>query len=104
MELTNGMPPAAVRERIAAQADPSRALRLWNATYRGRVARWPVFLVTKPEFLDLADPPEVSAGELIDIFGRIPATLTPPIIDCTQLDRLRSLATHHIQLKGDVAR
>jgi len=87
-ELTNGMPPASVRRRVAAQVDPVRAVRLWNATYRGRVRRWPVFLATTPEFLELRDPPPVTAADLVAAFGGIPATLTPPAVDCGSLTRL----------------
>ena len=86
--LTNGMPPASVRSRVAAQQDPIRAVRLWNATYRGRVARWPVFLVTEAEFLDLRNPPRVTVADLLAVFGKIPTTLTPPAVNCGNLERL----------------
>jgi hypothetical protein len=87
-EMTNGMTPAAVQERVAAQADPVRAVRLWDATYRGRVRRWPVFLATTPEFLELREPLPVTNADLLAAFGRIPPTLTPPALDCRGLDRL----------------
>jgi hypothetical protein len=92
-ELTNRMPPASVRGRVGAQRDPRRAVRLWNATYRGRVARWPVFLVTAAEYLELDRPPLVTVDDLMAAFGSVPSTLTPPAIDCRGLDRLVEAVT-----------
>jgi hypothetical protein len=90
---TNGMPPASVRARISGEADPDRAVRLWNATYRARVRRWPVFLVTEAEFLELRTPPAVTDDDLIAAFGRVPATLTPPAVPCADLDHLIGAVT-----------
>jgi hypothetical protein len=88
-ELTNRMPPASVRERILGQPNPVRAVRLWNATYRKRVTRWPVFLVTESEFLELRTPPRVTSEDLVAVFGRVPPTLTPPEVNCATINRLR---------------
>jgi hypothetical protein len=74
--------------------DPVRAVRLWDATYRGRVAKWPLFLATEPRFLELVDPPQVSESQMRNVFGSIPATLNPPKISCEELSKLVHLATN----------
>jgi len=91
-ELTNRMPPADVKARLLGEADSEKAIRLWDAGYRRRVAQYPVVLATQPEFLELHRAPKVHHQELLSIFGRIPATLNPPAIGCHQLDALLQLA------------
>jgi hypothetical protein len=91
-DLTNGNPPAAVRARVEAAVDSEGAIRLWDAVYRRRVALHPMMLATEPEFLELHRPPEVHVQDLRSIFGRIPATLNPPTVECGQLDALIELA------------
>jgi hypothetical protein len=91
-ELTNGDPPAVIKKRLAAEGDYVRAIRLWDAIYRGRVARFPVFLVTKAEFLELYQPPQLSIGRLRAILGRIPGTLNPPSFSSEYFERLVQLA------------
>ena len=87
-ELTNGNPPAEVRKRIIAEPDFRLAIRLWDATYRQRVAKWPVFLATESEFLELTTPPQLREGQMLKVFGKIPATLNPPKLS---FDHLRCL-------------
>lgn len=91
LELTNGNPPKEVRER--GEHDPVRIIRLWDATYRKRIAGWPVFLVTQVELLDLNNPHFLSETQMRSVFGRIPSTLNPPEITRNQLDNLIRLAT-----------
>jgi hypothetical protein len=87
-ELTNGNPPAEVNLRLTGEPDFRAAIRLWDATYRSRVSKWPVFLATKPEFLELNRPPQLREPHIIEIFGKVPATLNPPQITTHQLQRL----------------
>ncbi len=96
-ELTNGDPPAKVKKRVAAESDFRLAIRLWDATYRRRVTEWPVFLATKAEFLELIRPPQLSETDIVEVFGKVPATLNPPEITCAQLERLVELATARCQ-------
>jgi hypothetical protein len=92
-ELSNGDPPKEVRERMAGESDPVRAVRLWDATYRQRVAKWPVFLATQADFIELNHPPHLGESQMRAIFGRVPSTLNPPRIACRQLEALVQLAT-----------
>lgn len=92
-ELTNQNPPAKVKKRVAADPDSSRAIRLWDATYRRRVREWPNFLATKVEFLDLVHPPQLREADLVKVFGEVPGTLNPPKMTHDQLRHLVELAT-----------
>jgi hypothetical protein len=93
-EFTNGDPPKKIKHRISADSDLNRAIRLWDMTYRQRVARWPVFLATEAELIELNSPPQLREPEMRDIFsGRIPSTQNPPKITCEQFERLVQLAT-----------
>lgn len=91
MELTNGDPPKEVKEQK--NDDPLRVTRLWDATYRQRIYKRPVFLATEPNFLELNQPPQLLERQMRRIFGRIPSTLNPPEITCQQLESLVRLAT-----------
>ncbi len=95
-EFTNGDPPPEIKRRVAAESNYRLAIRLWDATYRARITRWPVFLATKAEFLELKHPPQLRDSDLLAVFGRIPSTLNPPEITRGQLDRLIELATSRL--------
>jgi hypothetical protein len=95
-ELTNGDPPAEVKQRVVAQLDCRVAIRLWDATYRRRATKWPVFFATTAEFLELVRPPQLREADMVDLFGRVPATLNPPEITCDRLKRLVKLATKRV--------
>jgi hypothetical protein len=45
-----------------------------------RARRFPVFLATDALFLELSQPPIVTPDLMVDILGRVPNTLTPPVI------------------------
>jgi hypothetical protein len=92
-EFTNGDPPAEVKKRMAAKRDSVQAIRLWDATYRQRVARWPVFLATRAEFIELNQPPQLCEKHMLAIFNKIPGTLNPPKISCEKVEGLVRLAT-----------
>jgi hypothetical protein len=92
-ELTNRNLPKTVKERLAVEDDPVKAIRLWDASYRQRIAMWPVFLSTAAEFIDLEHPPQVRESQMRAIFGRIPGTLNPPTITGKQLECLLKLTT-----------
>jgi len=94
LELTNGHPPAEIRARFPIASEPERAIRLWDAGYRQRIAKWPVFLVCRATLLDLHAPPQIVESDLLAVFGRIPGTLTPPLITRRQLDDLIQAARH----------
>jgi hypothetical protein len=90
--LTNGLPPLAIRARMKSGIDHGRIVELWDATYRQRIRRWPVFLACKCIYLSLVSPPQLRRRDMIRIFGRVPGTQNPPEIEPRQLVRLIRLA------------
>jgi hypothetical protein len=92
-ELTNGDPPPEIKKRVDDNSDPVHVIRLWDATYRQRIVKWPVFLATEREFIELTHPPQLTEAQMRHIFGRIPSTLNPPEITGQQLRALVRLAT-----------
>ena len=55
-------------------------LKEWDKEYWERVNKYPVFLITKKEYLELNDPKIIYPDDLLKIFGRIPRTQNPPEI------------------------
>jgi hypothetical protein len=102
--LTNRRPPSKIAKRLKSCGDSATIIRLWDATYRIRVRKWPVLLACKSEFRQLVHPPQVSAHDMNAIFGRIPSTLNPPRIRCTQLERLIRLAARRVAAFKTAAR
>jgi hypothetical protein len=96
-KFTHGAPPKEIKDQIATKGECNRAIRLWDMTYRQRVGKWPIFLATEAEFIELNHPPHLSEVQMRNIFaGRIPSTQNPPKIACEQLERLLQLATGRV--------
>lgn len=89
--LTNQRPPDAVAERVDTEADPERAVRLWDGTYAKRAKECGVFLACEVNFLELWNPPVLRRSDFHSIFGRVPGTQNPPKITP---DQFRALANH----------
>ena len=68
------------------------SVRVWDSRYRERVRKISVFHACEPLFRELHEPPVVTSEMLVEAFGRIPATQTPPRITDEQYRRLVTLA------------
>ena len=60
----------------------------WDAFYQARSRRIPVFIRAEKIYCVLYSPPVLTNAMLIDIFGRVPRTQTPPTISEHQFDKL----------------
>jgi hypothetical protein len=89
--LTNQKPPDVVAERVDTEADPERAVQLWDGTYAKRAKECGVFLACEANFLELWHPPVLRHSDFHAIFGRVPGTQNPPHITP---DQFRTLALH----------
>jgi len=69
------------------------SLRAWDAEYQERVAAHPVFLATRPLFVELKSPPQVSVRLMRSIFHRIPGTQNARSIKAREFKRLVSQVT-----------
>jgi hypothetical protein len=64
----------------------------WDRGYRVRARRFPVFLATDAVFLELWQPPIVTPDLMFDVLGRVPNTLTPPVIPDAAVTRFLEYA------------
>ncbi len=60
----------------------------WDAVYRMRTNKTPVFLACEALFLELDDPPVVTEELFYDVFAKIPATRNPPEISKEEFEKL----------------
>jgi hypothetical protein len=73
-------------------------LRKWDSIYKLRARQRGVFLACEADFLELYHPPILTDGMMLEIFGRVPPTLTPPPISEIEYAALYTLAfSHHPQ-------
>jgi hypothetical protein len=78
--------------RFGNVADIDELLRRWDLSYHRRTRRNGVFLACDVGFLSLDSPPVLTEADLLQVFGRVPATRTPPAITEVQYDALHALA------------
>lgn len=66
----------------------SEAVRLnfWDGTYRKRSRQVGVFLACEPLWVELHQPPKLLVADLVEIFGRVPGTQTPPEISVDEIN------------------
>jgi hypothetical protein len=96
-DRTNRHPPPEVRARVNAEIDPTRTVRLWDATYAPRARDYGAFLACRSDFLELWHPPLLRHSDMMAFFNRIPGTQNPPKIARDEFERL---ATYAAQAPG----
>jgi len=57
-----------------------RTVKLWDEEYWRKSKENGVFIITKPIFLELYDPPILTDQILTDVFGKVPNTRNPNLI------------------------
>jgi len=85
--LVPGNPPLDI-DHTDGGKPPASDLRRWDLTYQLRTRRCGTFLVCKPLKIELHKPPTITEQELKSIFGKVPATRTPPAIKRAEFDEL----------------
>jgi hypothetical protein len=68
-----------------------RRIEIWNNDYLLKSKKWGDFIITKPIFRQLIDPPILLEGDMKKIFGKVPNTRNPNKITKEQF---RELAKH----------
>lgn len=71
-EKTGGAPKI-----FTSMPEKEQRLRKWDLEYKRRMRICGIFLVSRPEFLELNNPPVLTEKRLKDIFGKIPGTQNP---------------------------
>ena len=67
-------------------------IETWDSDYKERAETWQSFVITRPIFLELYNPPIILREDFIEIFNRVPNTQTPNKINQTELKKLAELA------------
>lgn len=70
----------------------ARRVQLWDHEYNIKTKKWSDFIITKPIFINLIDPPIVTDGMLDQIFHQKINTRTPKIITVEQFKSLAHIA------------
>ncbi len=69
----------------------NRRVEIWNNDYLEKSKKWGDFVITKPVFTQLTNPPILTEENMRTIFGKVPNTRNPNIIT---KEKLRNLATY----------
>lgn len=69
-----------------------RRVALWNNEYLGKSKKWGDFIITKPIFRELTDPPILTDDDMKKVFGRVPNTRNPNKITKEQFKELAKYA------------
>ena len=65
----------------------------WDSEYQQKARKWPVFIVSRARYLNVSQPPIVTDDMLVEVFGEVPVTRTPPRIDDEAIDKLCELCS-----------
>lgn len=68
-----------------------RRVELWNGEYLNKSQEWGDFVITKPVFIELNEPPIFTDDDMKKIFGKVPNTRNPNKI---KKEELRNLAKY----------
>jgi hypothetical protein len=60
--------------------DPDADIAEWDAHYRRRTQEHGAFTISEPLWMDLYEPPVITHAVMLDVFGRVTPTRTPPEI------------------------
>lgn len=69
-----------------------RRVELWNGEYLSKSKKWGDFVITKPIFTELHNPPILTGDDMKKIFGKVPNTRNPNKIKKEELKELAKYA------------
>jgi len=70
----------------------AKKVELWNDQYQRKSWKMPDFIITKPIFRELRQPPILTEEAMTDIFGKVPNTRNPNIIQLQEFKALAQIA------------
>lgn len=76
---------------MTSNKDKYSRVERWDAVYKRRARKHGVFLVCKPIFLRLCNPPIITEEIMRCVFGKIPSTRNPPKISDDEYNNLRQI-------------
>lgn len=90
LSRTSGPLNADFRKKTS-KLSAERLIDLWDSGYQKRANKWGVFLMCNPTFLEMYNPPILTAAVMTELFGSVPFLLNPPRISDEALARLIKL-------------
>ena len=69
-----------------------RRIEIWNGEYLNKSKKWGDFVITKPIFRELYNPPILTDEDMKKIFGKVPNTRNPNKIKKEELKELAKYA------------
>jgi hypothetical protein len=69
-----------------------RRVTLWNDDYLTKSKKWGIFLITRPVFIELINPPILKDDDMKNIFGKVPNTRNPNKITKQEFKELAKYA------------
>lgn len=69
-----------------------RIVKLWDEEYLRKSKKWGVFLITKPIFINVGDPPILKEGDIYNIFNKRINTRTPKKLTPSEFKQLAKFA------------
>lgn len=78
-----------INKRIS---DPEEVIKIWNNDYQNRANNNPDVAICKiwNNHLNLNNPPDLSNDNMLEIFGRIPATRNPPTLKNNEWNKFQN--------------
>lgn len=64
----------------------------WDKHYQNRCSEFKTFIICKPQYKNLHEPPILTSDMLINIFGKVPGTQNPKIITEHNLKMIKRFA------------
>jgi hypothetical protein len=83
-EMTGGMDA----ETFGGAENDDELVRKWDLSYKVRSRKYGAFLTCGTEFLELYNPPILTDDFMMETFGRIPPTSTPPPVTLEQFQAI----------------
>ena len=69
-----------------------RRIKLWDDHYRSKSKKWGAFIVTRPIFVNLVDPPILRPEDILSVFGKSINTRMPKKITRSEFKALAVIA------------
>jgi hypothetical protein len=70
----------------------ARRINLWNNNYVAKANKWGAFIITRPIFIELNNPPILADSDMTTIFGKVPNTRNPNKVTKDQFRQLAKYA------------
>ena len=99
--IVPGNPPYEWDQTAGINGKDFKNVKDWDAFYRERTEKIPVFVRCRKLYCNIENPPFLSNDQLYSIFGRVPSTQTPPAISADHFEKLMKLLNIEVKLPSE---